>query len=159
MYSLPSLKPACCLMSGSNCCFLTYIQVSQEAGKVVWLSHLFKNFPQFVVIYTVTEPEIKLPASIVSQRKQGNSRKTTTSASLAMLKPLIVWITTNREILKEMGITDHLTRLLRNLYAAVRSIKKQLLELYMEQQTGSKSGREYMKAARIYTLILLHSQK
>ena len=63
------------------------------------------------------EPEIKLPASIVSQRKQGNSRKTTTSASLAMLKPLIVWITTNREILKEMGITDHLTRLLRNLYA------------------------------------------
>ena len=63
------------------------------------------------------EPEIKLPASTVSQRKQGNSRKTSTSASLAMLKPLTVWITTNREILKEMGITDHLTRLLRNLYA------------------------------------------
>ena len=40
-------------MSGSNCCFLTYIQVSQEAAKVVWYSHLFKNFPQFVVIYTV----------------------------------------------------------------------------------------------------------
>ena len=40
-------------MSGSNCCFLTYIQVSQEADKVVWYSHLLKNFPQFVVIYTV----------------------------------------------------------------------------------------------------------
>ena len=40
-------------MSGSNCCFLTCIQVSQEAGKVVWYSHLFKNFPQFVVIHTV----------------------------------------------------------------------------------------------------------
>jgi len=40
-------------MSGSNCCFLTCIQVSQEAGQVVWYSHLFKNFPQFVVIYTV----------------------------------------------------------------------------------------------------------
>ena len=40
-------------MSGSNHCFLTCIQVSQEAGKVVWYSHLFKNFPQFVVIYTV----------------------------------------------------------------------------------------------------------
>ena len=40
-------------MSGSNCCFLTCIQVSQEAGKVVWYSHLFKNFPQFIVIYTV----------------------------------------------------------------------------------------------------------
>ena len=41
-------------MSGSNCCFLTCIQISQEAGKVVWYSHLFKNFPQFVVIHTVT---------------------------------------------------------------------------------------------------------
>ena len=40
-------------MFGSNYCFLTCIQVSQEAGKVVWYSHLFKNFPQFVVIHTV----------------------------------------------------------------------------------------------------------
>ena len=40
-------------MSGSNCCFLTYIQISQEAGQVVWYSHLFKNFPQFLVIHTV----------------------------------------------------------------------------------------------------------
>ena len=40
-------------MSSSNCCFLTYIQVSQEAGIVVWYSHIFKNFPQFVVIHTV----------------------------------------------------------------------------------------------------------
>jgi len=40
-------------MSGSHCCFLTCIQISQEAGEVVWYSHLFKNFPQFVVIHTV----------------------------------------------------------------------------------------------------------
>ena len=40
-------------MSGSNCCFLTCIQDFQEAGKVVWYSHLFKNFPQFVVNHTV----------------------------------------------------------------------------------------------------------
>ena len=40
-------------MSGSNCCFLTCIQVSQETGKVVWYSHLFKNFPQFVVIHAI----------------------------------------------------------------------------------------------------------
>ena len=40
-------------MSSSNCCFLTCIQVSQEASRVVWYSHLFKNFPQFVVIHTV----------------------------------------------------------------------------------------------------------
>ena len=40
-------------MSSSNCCFLTYIQISQEAGQVVWYSHLFQNFPQFIVIHTV----------------------------------------------------------------------------------------------------------
>ena len=40
-------------MSGSNCCFLTFIKVSQEGGKVVWYSLLLKNFPQFVVIHTV----------------------------------------------------------------------------------------------------------
>ena len=40
-------------MSGSNYCFLTWIQISQEAGQVVWYSHLLKNFPQFVVIHTV----------------------------------------------------------------------------------------------------------
>ena len=53
MYSFPNLEPVCCCKSGSNCCFLTYIQISQEAGKVVWYPHLFKNFPQFVVIHTV----------------------------------------------------------------------------------------------------------
>ena len=40
-------------MSGSDCCFLACIQISQEAGKLVWYSHLFKNFPQFIVIHTV----------------------------------------------------------------------------------------------------------
>ena len=53
MYSFPNLEPVHCFMSGSNCCFLTYIQVSQEAGKVVWYSHLLKDFPQFVVIPTI----------------------------------------------------------------------------------------------------------
>ena len=40
-------------MSSSNCCFLTCIQSSQEAGQVVWYPHLFQNFPQFIVIHTV----------------------------------------------------------------------------------------------------------
>jgi len=40
-------------MSGSNCCFLTCIQISQEGGQVVWYSHLYQNFSQFVVIHTV----------------------------------------------------------------------------------------------------------
>jgi len=53
MYSSPDLKPVCCSMSNSNCCFLTCTQVSQKTVKVVWYSHLFKNFPQFLVIHTV----------------------------------------------------------------------------------------------------------
>ena len=53
MYFFPHLEPVCCSTSGFSCCFLTCTQISQEAGQVVWYSHLFKNFPQFVVIHTV----------------------------------------------------------------------------------------------------------
>ena len=55
IYLNENLEPICCSMSGSNCCFLTCIQVLQEAGKVVWHSNLFKNFPHsgFVVIHVV----------------------------------------------------------------------------------------------------------
>ena len=63
------------------------------------------------------QPEIKLPTSTGSSIKQESSRKTSTSALLTMRKPLTVWITTNWKILKKMGIPDHLTCLLRNLYA------------------------------------------
>ena len=63
------------------------------------------------------EPEIKLPTSIGSWKKQESSRNTSTSALLTMPTPLTMWITTNWIILKEMGIPDHLTCLLRHLYA------------------------------------------
>ena len=63
------------------------------------------------------EPEIKLPTSVGSSKKQESSRKTSTSALLTMQKPLTVWITTNWKILQEMVIPDHLTFLSRNLYA------------------------------------------
>ena len=63
------------------------------------------------------EIEIKLTTSAESSKKQESSRKTSTSAKLTTPKPLTVWITTNCKILKEMGIPDHLTCLLRNLYA------------------------------------------
>ena len=53
MYSFPYLEPVSCPMSSPNCCFLTYIQISQEAGQLVWYSHLLKYFPQVVVIHTV----------------------------------------------------------------------------------------------------------
>ena len=63
------------------------------------------------------EPEIKLLISIVSERKQENSRKTFTSVSLTMLKPLTVEIKTNWTTFQEMRIPDQLICLLRNLYA------------------------------------------
>ena len=53
MYSFSYLEPVCRSMSISNCCFLICIQISQEAGKVVWYSCSFKNVPQFVVIHIV----------------------------------------------------------------------------------------------------------
>ena len=62
-------------------------------------------------------PEIKFPTSAGSSKKQASSRKTSISALLTMPKPLTVWITINWKILREMGIPDHLTCLLRNLYA------------------------------------------
>ena len=64
------------------------------------------------------EPEIRLPTSARSLKKQESSRKTSISALLTMPKPLTVWITKKLwKILQEMGIPDHLTCLLRNLYA------------------------------------------
>jgi len=76
------------------------------------------NFQMFkLVLEKAEEPEIKFPISVGSSKKQENSRKTFTSVLLTMPKPLIVWITTNWKILKETGIPDHLTCLLRNLYA------------------------------------------
>ena len=64
MYSFSNLEPVCCSMSSSNCCFLTCIQISQKAGQVVWNSHLFQNFPQFLVIHTVKGFDIVTKAEI-----------------------------------------------------------------------------------------------
>ena len=63
------------------------------------------------------EPEINLSTSMGAYEKQENSRRISTCVSLTMPKPLTVCITTNWKILQEMGIPDHLTCLLRNLYA------------------------------------------
>ena len=52
MHLFPDLEPVCSSMSGSNYCFLTHIEISQETGKVIWYSSLFKNIPQFVVTHT-----------------------------------------------------------------------------------------------------------
>ena len=76
------------------------------------------NFQMFkLVLENAEEPEIKLPTSTESSKKQESSRITSISALLTMPKSLTVWITVNWKILKEKGIPDHLTCLLRNLYA------------------------------------------
>ena len=97
------------------------------------------------------EPEIKLPTSVGSLKKQASSRKTSISALLSMPKPLTVWTTTNcGKFLKR--------REYQNTWPAsweiCMQVTKKQLELYMEQQTGSRSGKEYVKAVYIITLII-----
>ena len=75
------------------------------------------NFQMFKLdLEKAEEPEVKLPISVGSSKKQ-EFQKNIYSALLTMPKPSTVWITTNWKILEEMGISDHLTCLLRNLYA------------------------------------------
>ena len=100
------------------------------------------------------EPEIKLPTSVGSSKKQESSRKTSTSALLTTPKRLTVWITTNWKILQEMGIPDHLTCLLRNLYAG----QEATVQTDMEQRTGSKLGKEYVKAVYCHPVYLTYMQ-
>ena len=63
MYSFSNFEPVHCSMFSSACC-LTCVQISQEIGKVIWYSHLFKNFPQFVVIHTVKSFSIVSEAEV-----------------------------------------------------------------------------------------------
>ena len=70
-----------------------------------------------LVLEKAEEPEFKLPTSAGSLKKRESSRKISTSASLTMPKPFTVWITTNTGKFLELGIPDHLTCFLRNVYA------------------------------------------
>ena len=100
------------------------------------------------------EPEIKLPTSDESSKKQASSRKTSTSALLTTPKPLTMWITTNWKILQEMGIPDHLTCLLRNLYA--------VQEATVRKRHGTMDwfqlGKEYVKAIYCHPAYLTFMQ-
>ena len=82
--------------------------------------------------------------------KSRDSRKISSCSSLTMPQHLTVWITTNWKILQEMGITDHLTCLLKICI----QVKKQQLELNVEQQIGSKSGKKYVKAVHCHLAYL-----
>ena len=101
------------------------------------------------------EPEIKLPTSTGSLKKQENSRKTSASASLTMLKPLTVWITTNCGIF--LMRWEYQTTLPVSWETCMQD-KKQQLDLDMEQWTGSKLGKEYIKAVFFHPAYLTLTQ-
>ena len=99
------------------------------------------------------ESEIKFLTFVGSWRKPGNSRKTSTSASLTTRKTDCVDHNQLWKILKEIGLADHLTCLLRNLY-----VGQEATELGMEQLTGSKLRKEYHKAAYCHPAYLTSMQ-
>ena len=98
------------------------------------------NFQMFKLdLENAEEPEIKLPTSTRSLKKQESSRRTSTSALLTMPKPLTVWITTNCE--KFFNIWEYQTTWPAS-WEIFMQVKKHQLEPEMEQQTGSKLGNE-----------------
>ena len=114
------------------------------------------NFLIFqLVLEKAEELEIKFPTPVGSSKKQETSRKTSISASLTTLKPLTMQITTNcGKFLKrwEYQTTWHAS------WEICMQVKKQQLELDMEQQIGSKSGKEYIKAVYSHPAYLTYMQ-
>ena len=91
-----------------NECYYILLRLSSKSFKLGFNSTWTENFHMFKLdLEKAEEPEIKLPAFTGSYKRQGNSRKTFSSASLATQKPLTLWITVNCGKFKEMGILDH----------------------------------------------------
>ena len=132
------------------------IALISHASKVV-LKILHARLQQYVnrelpdVQWTAEEPEIKLPTSAGPLKKQESSRKTSISALLTIPKPLTVWITINWKRW-ECQTTWPAS------WEICTQVKKQQLELDMEQQTGSKLGKEYVKAAYCHPAYLTSMQ-
>ena len=103
-----------------------------------------ENFQTFKLdLEKAEEPEIKLPTSTGSSKKQENSKEASTSASLTTLKPLTVWITTNcGKVCKRWEYQTTLSA----SWEICMQVKMQQLEPDMEQWTGFKLGKEYIKA-------------
>ena len=153
-------------MSSSNCCFLTCIQISQEAGQVVWYSHLFQNFPQRIVIHTVkgfstvnkAEVAVFLELSCffdVPTDVPMLYRKISIFALLTMPKPSILWFTTN--CWKFFKRWEYQTTLPASREIHMQ-VKRQQLELDIGKQTGSKSGKKYVKAVYCHPAYLTSMQ-
>ena len=146
--------------NAKECSTYHTIALISQASKVmlkilkVRLQQYTENFQMFKMdLEKAEEPEIKLPTSVELQKKQENSRKTTISASLTTLKLLTVWITTNcRKFLKRW---EYQTTLPASWEICVQ-VRKQQLELDMEQQTGSKLGKEDIKAVYCHSAYLTY---
>ena len=108
-----------------------------------------------LVLEKAEEPEIKLPTSVGSLKKQESSRKTSTSTLLTKPKPLTVWIMTNCG--KFFRRWEYQPTWPASWEICIQ-IKKEQLELDMEQQTGSKSGTVYVKAVYCYAAYLTYMQ-
>ena len=114
------------------------------------------NFQMFkLLLEEAEEPEIKLPTSTGSWKKQESSRKTSISAFLTMPKPLTLWITINYG--KFWKKWEYQTTWSAS-WEICMQVRKQQLELDMEQQTGSRSGKEYVKAAYCHPAYLTSMQ-
>ena len=107
-----------------------------------------------LILEKAEEPEIKLPTSTGSPKKQESSRKISISALLTIPKPLTVWITINWKILKEMGITDHLICLLRNLYAG----QEATVRTGHGTTDSFQIGKEYINAVYCHPAYLTYMQ-
>ena len=113
------------------------------------------NFQMFKLdVEKAEETEIKLPTSVGSSKKQESARKTSTSASLTMLKPLLCGSQQTGKFFKRW---EYQTTLPASCETCMQ-VKKQQLELDMDQQTGSKPGKEYIKAVYCHPVYLTYMQ-
>ena len=115
-----------------------------------------ENFQMFKLhLEKAEKPEIKLSTSVGLLNKQESSRKTTTSALLTMPKPLTMWITTNCG--KFFKRWEYQTTWPASWEICIQ-VRKQQLELDIEQQMGSRLGKEYIKAVYCYPAYLTYMQ-
>ena len=138
------------------CSFHMLARLCSKSFKQGFRRNWTENFQMYKLgLEKAEEPEINLPTFTGSRRKQVNSRKTSTSASLTTLKPSTVWSTTNcRKYLKrwEFQTTLFIS------WETCLWVKKQQLEPFMEQLTGSKLGKDYVKGMYCHSASLTYKQ-
>ena len=142
-----------------NCTHLTASKVMIEIlqARHTWRVHELwtSRCSSWIQLEKAEEPKIRLPTYVGSSKKQESSRKISISALLIKPKPLTVWITTNCG--KLFNKWDDQTTSPASWEICVK-VKKQQLELDMEQQTGSKSEKEYLKAASCHPAYVTSGQ-